>query len=226
MPPDTRARQKSRPALLLIFTVLTLLTTRSALPRPWRIYTFVEGRLTPISALPSDERERLASLPPVTSAPALPVPIAGEVTAATLADVTHDGSPEWVAVIWRPWQDWPIQAWVPVPSPIETFRDADGESCHLVLLDPVDGRERWAGSALPAPVIALAVGDVTGDGKNEVVTLEGDYTKGRYGPASHVNIWRWNGFGFTLIGRSERGCFSQLWLIHLTPEEGMEIVAR
>jgi len=64
-----------------------------------------------------------------------------------------------------------------------------------------------AGSALPAPLLALAVGDVDGDGRNEVVTLEGDYATGRSGPATHVNVWRWSGFGFTLEYRSPPGTF-------------------
>ena len=51
------------------------------------------------------------------------------------------------------------------------------------------------------------MGDVDGDGRNEVVTLEGDYATGRSGPATHVNVWRWSGFGFTLEYRSPPGTF-------------------
>jgi len=80
------------------------------------------------------------------------------------------------------------------------------------LLDPSNGREIWAGSALPAPLLALAAGDVDGDGRNEVVTLEGNYTAGRACRATRVDIWRWNGFGFTLEFRSPPGDFCQLCL--------------
>ena len=111
-------------------------------------------------------------------------------------------------LVWRPWRDWPIQRWSSAPSPITDFHDAAGDSCHLILLDPHDGREIWAGSALPAPLLALAVGDVDGDGWNDVVTLEGDYATGREGPAARVDVWRWNGFGFTMAWRSPPGTFA------------------
>jgi len=144
----------------------------------------------------------------------LPVPSNWRVTASTLADATNDGAPEWVLIVWRPWRDWPIQRWSLTPSPIAGFHDAAGDSCHLILLDPSQegGREIWAGSALPAPLLALAVGDVDGDGLSEVVTLEGSYATGRDGPATRVDVWRWNGFGFTLEWRSPPGTFRELCL--------------
>lgn len=124
-----------------------------------------------------------------------------EIASAVLADVTGNGSPEWVLLVWRPWRDWPIQRWSSLPSPIAGFHDAAGRSCHLILLNPATGRELWAGSALPVPLLALAVRDVDGDGRSEVITLEGDYATGRLGPATYIDIWRWNGFGFSLEGR-------------------------
>jgi len=126
----------------------------------------------------------------------------GQITASVLADVTGDGSHEWVLLVWRPWQDWPIQAWVSAPSPIASFHDRDGWSCHLKVIDERSGREIWMSSALPVPMLALVVGDVDGDGLNEVITLEGDYETGRRGPGRHVDVWRWNGFGFNLVARS------------------------
>jgi hypothetical protein len=62
------------------------------------------------------------------------------------------------------------------------------------------------------PLLALAVGDVDGDRYNEVVTLEGDYASGRAGPATRVDVWQWNGFGFTMEWRSPPGLFRQLRL--------------
>jgi hypothetical protein len=129
------------------------------------------------------------------------------VAASVLADVTGDGAPEWALLVWRPWQDWPIQGWSSAPSPIADYHDASGQSCHLILIDPGDGREIWAGSALPVPLLALAVEDVDGDGRNEVLALEGRYADGRDGPGRHVDVWRWNGFGFTLQWRSPAGAY-------------------
>jgi hypothetical protein len=173
---------------------------------PWQTYTFRDGSffLSP---------SRPLSLSPPPFVPTLPAaPSEWCITAAALADATNDGLPEWVLLVWRPWRDWPIQRWSSVPSPIAGFHDAAGESCHLVLLDPQSGHEIWAGSALPTPLLALAVGDVNGDGRNEVVTLEGDYAAGHDGPASHIDVWRWNGFGFALEWRSPPGVFHQLRL--------------
>jgi hypothetical protein len=134
------------------------------------------------------------------------------VTAASLADVTGDGYAEWVLLVWRPWRDWPIQRWTSTPSPVAGFHDEQGYSCQLILLDPADGREIWAGSALPVPLLDLDVGDVNGDGQNEVVTLEGDYAAGRGGTASRVDVWKWQGFGFTLDWRSESSTLHELRL--------------
>ncbi len=188
----------------------------------WQIYAFQDGAFT---ALPGTH-EALAS-PPVISAPPLPAtPSDWQITASALADVTGDGRIEWVLLVWRPWRDWPIQAWVSAPSPISTFHDAEGDSCHLILLDPDNGREIWAGSALPAPLLALAVGDVDGNGLNEVVTLEGDYNAGRDGPASRVDVWAWNDFGFSLEWRSPEGAFHQLSLLNIDEEEISWIAVR
>ncbi len=124
-----------------------------------------------------------------------------EIASATLADVTGDGTSEWVLLVWRRWRDWPIQRWSSLPSPIAGFHDTAGRSCHLILLDPLTGREVWAGSALPVPFLALAVRDVDGDGHNELIALEGNYATGPLGPATSIDVWHWNGFGFVLEGR-------------------------
>jgi hypothetical protein len=131
-----------------------------------------------------------------------------------------------VLLVWRPWRDWPIQEWSSAPSPIAGFHDASGDSCHLILLDPDGGREIWAGSALPVPLLALAVGDVDGDGRTEVVTLEGDYAAGRGAPATRVDVWRWNGFGFTLEWRSPPGAFHQFRLTDVDNDGILDVAVR
>ncbi|MBE9508771.1 MAG: hypothetical protein IMY86_12070 [Chloroflexi bacterium] len=191
----------------------------SAPTAPWQIYAFQDGSFTPLTPSP-------LPYPHTPTAPLPPTPPHWHVTAATLADATNDGTSEWALLVWRPWRDWPIQRWSSAPSPIVGFHDAAGDSCHLILLDPRDGREIWAGSALPAPLLALAVGDVDGDGRNEVVTLEGDYTTGRDGPATHVDIWRWNGFGFTLEWRSPHGTFRQLCLTDASNKGILDVAVR
>ncbi len=205
----------------IVVGILALLPCSAPLT-PWQVYTFHDGSfvLLPASSLPSP-------FLPHSHTPCLPyTPPTWHIAASALADVTNDTAPEWALLVWRPWRDWPIQRWSPTPSPIAGFHDAAGDSCHLILLDPHHGREIWAGSALPAPLLALAVGDVDGDGHNEVVTLEGDYATGRDGPATHVNVWRWNGFGFTLEWRSPPGTLRELGLTDENNDGTLDIVVR
>jgi len=204
--------------LLAALVVILVLLPRSAPLTPWQIYTFHEGSFhllhpSPVSHIAQPTNQ-------------LTTPPSWHITAAVLADATNDGAPEWVLLVWRPWRDWPIQRWVPAPSLITSFHDAAGDSCHLILLNPQNGREIWAGSALPAPLLALAVGDVDGDDRSEVVTLEGDYATGRDGPATHVDVWRWNGFGFTLEWRSPAGDWRQLYLTDVNNDGILDIAVR
>jgi hypothetical protein len=188
----------------------------------WQLYGFREGSfhfLTSSRRIPG-----LSATPQIFDQSS--VPPAWQVSASALADVTGDGRAEWVLVVWRPWRDWPIQRWSSVHSPIMNFHDEAGDSCHLILLDPGDGHEVWAGSALPAPSLALAVGDVDGDKRSEVVMLEVDYATGQHGPAKHVDVWRWNGFGFTLEWRSPSGTFRQLYLVDADDNRVLDIAAR
>ena len=195
-------RHVAAASLLLL---LALTPTDSRLP-VWQAFEFRDGGVHAVE---------LSAPPAAAPHPAAPhpaVPADWDVTDSALADVTGDGRPEWVLLVWRPWRDWPIQAWLDVASPIVGYHDAAGDSCHVIVLDPHDGREIWAGSALPSPLLALAVGDVDGDGRSELVTLEGNYARGRRGPARHIDVWRWNGFGFALDWRSPPGLFHQLRL--------------
>ena len=215
--------------VILVAIVIVLVSfSASAPPIPWRVYAFQGGTFRSV-ALPRQQAASLFAFQP-SDRPAMPspehVPSTWRVTASALADVTGDGSPELTLVVWRPWRDWPIQSWSTAPSPIASFHDAAGESCHLILLDPRDGREVWAGSALPAPILALAVGDVDGDGRSDVVTLEGDYATSRGGPASRVDVWKWNGFGFTLDWRSPPGIFRRLELTDANDDGILDVVVR
>jgi len=212
----------TRPLLTAIGIVLLASLPCSAPLPSWQGYAFRDGAFVALPA-PSPHPPTLTHYP----LPPLPAtPPDWHVAASTLADVTRDGAQEWVLLVWRPWRDWPIQRWLPVPSPIADFHDVAGESCHLILLDPRNGREVWAGSALPVPLLALAVGDVNGDGWNELVTLEGDYISGRDGPAAHVDIWRWNGFGFTMEWRSPPVTRHQLRLTDADNDGILDIVVR
>jgi hypothetical protein len=94
----------------------------------------------------------------------------------------------------------------------------------LVLIDPASGRETWAGSALPVPLFELVVGDVNGDGLAEVVALEGNYASQLDGTANRIDIWRWRGFGFELLWRSEPDALRELRLLP-APRGGILAIA-
>ena len=67
---------------------------------------------------------------------------------------------------------------------------------------------------------------MNGDGHNEVVTLEGEYATGRGGSATHVNVWRWNGFGFAMEYRSSTNTFRQLYLTDANNDGILDIAVR
>ena len=191
--------------------IITILVPhRSSLPTPWQILSFQNNsfELTP-GSIPSCST---LSASPSPNLP--PVPDTWQIAASTWADATNDGAPEWVLLVWRPWRDWPIQKWTNVPSPVAGFQDGEGDSCQLILLDPRDGRTD------------LAVGDVDGDGYNEVVTLEGSYAAGRHGPATHVDVWQWNDFGFTMEYRSPPGILHELGLTDGTGDGTLDVAFR
>ncbi len=211
MIPFCRGRNPPISRALVALVALAILLLLAAVPAaareaPWRLYGVREGRLVILGIVPAEEIAHTTS-PPTPP----PLPADWELADWALADVTGDGDAEWLLLVWRPWRDWAIQRWLDVPSPIAGFHDVAGRSNHLILLDPDDGREVWAGSALPVPLLALDVGDVDGDGMAEVVTLEGDYAGGA---AARIDVWQWVGFGFKLEHRSAPG---RLCCLRLTP---------
>ena len=232
---------------LILITLIALTAALTASSPTWRIYTHRANTFVPLpfrfasgtevapvpspSALLRRPRSPLCPIPfrSASGAGVGPLPPSWHVRAALQADLTRDGLPECVLLVWRPWEDWPIMKWSDTPSPITANRDARGDSSHIILIEPKpsgDGyRELWAGSALALPITHIAAGDVDGDGWNELVALEGDYASGRYGPARHVAVWRWNGFGFTLEWRGPSGRFVALALADLDRDGAVEILA-
>ena len=141
-------------------------------------------------------------------------PATWQVVQAEITDLNHDGHPEVTLLVWRPFQPWPVDRWLPVGGRIASFHDSGGDSCHLILVGRVHGRyaEVWAGSAMAEPVRAFAAADLNGNGSQELVTLEGTYEESRSAPARDLKVWEWNGFGFTIVSEVE-GTFSQLAIV-------------
>ena len=131
--------------------------------------------------------------------PPLQLPAIWHVQDQVYADVTGDGQPECLLVVWRPWRDWPTRRWQAQPSPIAGNHDAAGLSAQLALLRPLGGghyRERWVGSALYQPVTAL-----TALPGGQVAALETSYGRGRLVRSLSLSVWSWTGFGFRLEER-------------------------
>ena len=140
-------------------------------------------------------------------------PKAWQVLHGEITDLDQDGLSEVTLLVRRPFQPWPIDRFLPYPGRIRDFHDAAGFSCHVIMIGWRRGafREVWAGSAMSQPLQSFAAGDLTGDGKQELIALEGNYTDLPVGPARSLTAWEWNGFGFTLIARSQ-GPFRNLRL--------------
>lgn len=122
----------------------------------------------------------------------------------TVSDLNHDGRNELALLVWRQFSPWPVD---PILTEgggrINSFHDAAGNSCHVILIGWRNGRfgELWAGSALFEPVISLAAADMDGDGAQELVTVEGKYQDSPLWRSGPLAIWKWNGFGFDLSTR-------------------------
>jgi hypothetical protein len=136
------------------------------------------------------------------------------VVQAEFTDLNRDDVMEATLLVWRPFRTWPVDQWLPHGGRIASFHNADGYSCQIILIGWGDGqyREKWAGSALADPVTSFAVADLDNDGTQELVTLENEYADPRSAPARDLKIWKWNGFGFTIVTKID-GTFSKMALV-------------
>jgi hypothetical protein len=66
----------------------------------------------------------------------------------------------------------------------------------------------WGGRAVFDPIQEIEVGDVDGDGTQELVVIEL-----RDSGLEAISIWRWAGWSFALIWRSPEGHFHDLSLL-------------
>ena len=148
-------------------------------------------------------------------------PISWTVVQAEITDLNRDGTPEAALLVWRPFQAWPVDQWLPHGGRIADFHDDKGYSCHIILIGWRGSQygELWAGSALAEPVKSFAAADLNGDHFQELVTLEGTYKSpaslpgipAGSVPAHAIKVWEWNGFGFTVVSSME-GTYSKLAL--------------
>ncbi|HEY70764.1 MAG TPA: hypothetical protein G4O08_09290 [Anaerolineae bacterium] len=139
-----------------------------------------------------------------------------QVIQGSISDLNHDDQPEVALLLWREFAPWPVDAYMLHPGRIQDFHDAHNRSCHLILIGwrSQTFREIWAGSALSDPITAFSAVDIDGDGRQELIALEGTYDRNKR-VARAITVWDWNGFGFTLRWRSLGGRFQTLTAAHI-----------
>jgi len=106
-----------------------------------------------------------------------------------LGDPNDDGRSELVLALWKP-----DAAGVPRSHP---FIIGYREGAYRIL---------WGGSAVSDPLHEIELGDVDGDGAQELIVLE------KRDDGCAVTVWRWHGWGFSLMWRSPPGPYRDLAL--------------
>jgi hypothetical protein len=109
---------------------------------------------------------------------------------AALGDPNDDGRSELFLAFWRP--DGP---------------ELVGSHPFIVGYRRGAYRVLWGGSAVKDPILEVELGDVDGDGVQELVVLA-EHAEGRV-----ASIWHWYGWGFSEVWRSPPGRYRDLVLI-------------
>ncbi len=71
-------------------------------------------------------------------------------------------------------------------------------------------RDLWGGSPVTDPIYEVELGDVDADGIQELIVLE---QVGLVADNRAVSVWRWHGWGFSLIWRSDPAPYRDLVLL-------------
>jgi hypothetical protein len=144
---------------------------------------------------------------------------------ALVTDLNRDGISEATLLVWRPFKPWPVDAWLPHGGRIEGFHDAGGMSCHVILIGWKQNayRELWAGSAMANPVKSFTAADLLGNGRQYLVTFEGEYGDPELTPARRLKLWEWNGFGFTVVQELDNP-FTLMHIAIAQTSNGQEVI--
>jgi hypothetical protein len=112
-----------------------------------------------------------------------------------LGDATDDGRLEAILALWKADESGVLRS-------------------HPFIIGHRGGRYTllWGGSAVALPIHELELGDVTGDGVNNLVVLE----ETADGQQRTISVWRWHGWGYTLLWRSPPGPYHDLVLLPVT----------
>lgn len=117
------------------------------------------------------------------------------VTSFHITDVTHDGRPDLLLVVWK-------KGSFGTARPFWHTGPNDELTCHLYVYNLVnkDLKPRWMSSALDQPIKDLGIADIDGDGLNELlVTGYGNRRLQLFKPDSpegEAAVWQWRDWGF------------------------------
>jgi poly-gamma-glutamate synthesis protein (capsule biosynthesis protein) len=127
-------------------------------------------------------------------------PLEWRVVDVALGDPNDDGRAELLLALWKAGLD---GLETPSPEKERTPRS------HPFIVGYRGGRYRtlWGGSAVGNPIHEAELGDVMGDRSQELIVLEGDESCERT-----ISVWRWHGWGFSLMWRSEPGAYRDMVL--------------
>jgi hypothetical protein len=127
-------------------------------------------------------------------------PAAWQVVDVALGDPNDDGRGELLLALWK--------------LGLDGLESSDSGTEHTLRSRPFvvgyrggDYRTLWGGSAVADPIHEVELGDVDGDGAHELIVLDGDDRRQRT-----ISVWRWHGWGFSLIWRSHPGQYRDLTL--------------
>lgn len=139
-------------------------------------------------------------------------PSGWQVREAFFSDLNRDGVSEATLLVWREFQPWPVDRFLPSGGRIDSFHDSNGRSCQVILIGMKNGafKEVWAGSAMADPLHQIHAVDLDDDGLEELAGLEYPYDGNDH--RSSLVVWEWNGFGFTL-GDRKTGSYSNLQIV-------------
>ncbi len=131
-------------------------------------------------------------------------PPSWRVVDAALGDPNDDGRHEILLAFWRPADEAPRLPDRSPPDPTEV-------TSQPFIIGYRDGiyRTLWGGSAVDIPIREVALGDVSGDGKQELIVLEQHEDEEK----RTVSTWSWHGWGFSLLWRSAPGRYRDLTLV-------------
>ncbi|HNW09314.1 MAG TPA: hypothetical protein PK412_01520 [bacterium] len=99
---------------------------------------------------------------------------------------------------------------------------------HFFILGFLNGeiRQLWGSSNLAEPNCEFKIADVDGDGKNDLVVIEGDYSQQSNCHGNYVAVWEWNGWGFSNYWRSDKGSFAGLEIEKIAEQVSIVVEVR